>query len=501
MPPEVEQCVTSLMKKKSFYPNRSTDQRRSIAYGVCWERYKKKHKNDSANFFDAFLHMGIVKNSIIDSKEFINAVNIEDERFKPYEKFGEIHPQRPGSLIFMAQLQSELLFGEDPNIEIDQSAVEEALDIFNDGRWNTLFSSHRYSDEYAVGLIHSVDSSSRTAICEVLVGEGNPQGNIVADGIRTGRIRGVSTGMKILEQKCSICGAIGTPWLTCGHYPGEEYDGKIAKRTITKIRYFELSTTPLPADPYALVIRYNELFERIKSDGNIVGSETIINEDHQSINQLTKNEKEIDSMSKEIDETKELENKQNELSTKLNELLKQNEQLKHINNDLTTRVNTLESNNETLANYIQKQNAAQKAKLVEQVIQLKLNSKTLDPNDIENTRIHFNSLTTEQLDYEIKSARKMAELLAGNVPVNSNPNQPQNKAVPQSSDVQLSLENIEQVLINSRMLKFIKKLNTKGDRIEKRVEQLPEELKFQEITPQDRLIADGHITIVNGGKK
>lgn len=44
MPVEVEECVEKLMADKDFYPEKTPEDRRSTAWGICRKQYKEKYK-------------------------------------------------------------------------------------------------------------------------------------------------------------------------------------------------------------------------------------------------------------------------------------------------------------------------------------------------------------------------------------------------------------------------------------------------------------------------
>jgi len=43
MPAEVETCVEKLMADKDFYPEKTPEDRRSTAWGICVKQYQEKY--------------------------------------------------------------------------------------------------------------------------------------------------------------------------------------------------------------------------------------------------------------------------------------------------------------------------------------------------------------------------------------------------------------------------------------------------------------------------
>lgn len=466
MPKWIEDRVKELLNNKDFYPEMSHEKRKAIAYAIAWEQYKQKKKSSSEEEFDGQLNFKIIKSSIIESNNF----NIGGKIAKGYEMFDQIKPLKSDSLIFQAQVQSERFRPESDNFGfiLTKEAIDEALPDLAVEPTNVLYSSHRYTDEYAIGIVHAVDVPTRMSICEIFTGPNNPQGNIVAEGIRTGRIAGVSSSFIVKLQQCGICNSIGEPFLECGHYPNQKVHEKINKIKIRKIKYVELSTTPMPADPEALIIRHNSMFTLINSDETRNSSEIrdkFKNTNKQNDNNNIKNNTELlgsNNMEKTIDEIKEIKSTQSELLKKIEELTKMNLSLADNVKQKDVIISELQTQNISLANYINEINIKQKEALINQAIELKIKSGVLKPEKAEAEKNFLSSLNNEQLSYIIKSNQELISLKSGiSAPVSSIPT---TANVPVSPDNQSAVDKINAILTNHKLSKFVEQLKIKSQR-------------------------------------
>lgn len=479
MPQWVEDRVDELLASPDFYPNLPSEKRRARAYGTAWNEYKKKKKKSSSDTFDGENNLLILKNSITTAREFLT-----DKEIEGYSMFNRIQPSRKDSLIFQAQIQSEQFRPdyEDYGFNLKKSAIVNALPRLAEEPHNILYSSHRYSDEFTIGLVHAIDTETMTAVCEVFRHDGCPQGQIVADGIETHRIPGVSTGFAITKMKCGICGAEGTPFLDCGHYPNQEVDGKINKIDIEEIRYFDLSTTALPADPEAYIFRFNSLMglvnltdktyqkaiidnnigEEIVSDNNI-GTDKLINNEPTNNNHNNNNKLEMKNMTNEKKDPNSLDEKVEQLSTQLNQLIKQNDELSKKSKGQETVINQLKQENLALGNYVRELSTEQKKSIIDEIIQLKLSCKMISEENIEQEREHLSTQDKKQLNYILTSTRKTSELLGGLD--NNEPNQEfKNSNTPLRSDTINSISKLKRVLRNNEMYELVEKLKKISER-------------------------------------
>jgi hypothetical protein len=504
LPVAVEKCVRSRLKDSSFGKGMDSEKRTSLAYARCWEDFKKRNEANPEEFFDGFLTMGLLPGAFFSPTE-LSELNVEkfakkrkkkdrtEATYEALEKFKKIQPIDTNSLMFIAQIQSDALFREEPHYEIDEEAIDNALPIFNSEMFNNLFSSHRYADEFNIGTIRMADVGSRLALCEIFTGNDSPQGSIVANNIRTKRTKAVSSGMMILEKTCGICNAVGKPYLDCGHWAGETYDGKLATIRINKIQYFDLSTVSMPRDRHALILIHHDSDRSLKSSDNKVGSTKLIKPEEVEITQLTQSQEVMKPMSEQTDENKEQKLDVKELLSQISDLTTMNKQLLSDKNNMDTRLSLIEKQNEALANFIEQKNADEKSKIIEEAIQLQLQASMIDPKEIEKARNHLMSLSPEQLKNTIKSAQRVISLIAGKTYQSTDSGQPTNADVPKSVEFNLGVKNIEALLYNSRMGKFVKRIDKKAEFFQKKIEGVQNQ--FEPITDEDRYAGQGHITI------
>jgi hypothetical protein len=480
MPPFVDKCVSKRLKDPKFYPDLKGDKRETRAYQVCWTVYKKKKKKrfnsltegqeqKLPDFFDGALNLNIVTNSVKPAKEFL----ADESLLKAFEGFNKIKPTYDNSFMFLAEVQSDKLFTDElygeSFIEISEEVIISALPALERDDMNVIFSSHRYSDEYAVGLVRKIYKKQCMAICEIFTTDDCPQGKIVAGNIKKGLTKGVSTGMVIREQECSLCGSKGSPWVRCDHFPGDEYDGKVAKNRITKIIYFEVSTVTMPRDPTSLVIRHNHILNPEVFSSDLALDETYLREIDRDSNILSKNKEETKIMSqREPDENTQsvppTVNK--EIMDQINALVQQNKQIISQLKNVESQNASLTQQNQALTAHIADQNKSQKDQIINKIIDLKLKSNMITAEKIEEEKTHLASLDPQQLKRQYDDAVKINQLLSGNAPPSEPSTEIQNASIPASPDRQKMKINIQQLIQQSNYEVF-------KERLEKRTKKKP----------------------------
>ena len=90
MPKPVDDLVETLLKNPDFYPEKSEDEQKAIAFGIAWEQYNKTKKKKKK------------------SSEILNNIKIASNLISYANKLDSNgHYQESDSLLRIAQLLSE----------------------------------------------------------------------------------------------------------------------------------------------------------------------------------------------------------------------------------------------------------------------------------------------------------------------------------------------------------------------------------------------------------
>ena len=94
MPKPVDDLVETLLKNPDFYPEKSEDEQKAIAFGIAWKQYNKTKKKK--------------KKSKKKSSEILNNIKIASNLISYANKLDSNgHYQESDSLLRIAQLLSE----------------------------------------------------------------------------------------------------------------------------------------------------------------------------------------------------------------------------------------------------------------------------------------------------------------------------------------------------------------------------------------------------------
>lgn len=478
MPKQVDSCVDERLSSSSFYPNLSQDERESRAWGICWNIYKKKFKdmrnrmrNSNDVIIDGLFSFNCVKNSVVETESLLS-----DAEARGYAMYKNIIPRKRNSVIFQAQVQSsgdfrneETKLGWTNYYDLREDAIVNALPRIAEEPYNILYSSHRYSDEYAVGIIHKIDTATKTAICEVF--RDTPQQKIVASNIVNGLTPGVSSGFAVNEVECQLCGAKGDFFPDCNHYPGREYDGKIARFWINEITYEELSTVTQPADSHSWIFRYDDqsYYDNIKGD-NIISDNTPIrktlkkNEPHKS--KVTNNLHDTveKNMSENRDET-DLNTKYENLLKKVDKLLKYNTQIQNEREADKVIMKEQEKQINALANVVEDIKVNNRKELIDKILNEKLSIGLIKEVELEEERTHLSRCSVDQLNHIYSESKKFAKIMSGVNITKDVEIEHQNIGIPTSSEaVQKQSITIEELIQKRNFDNLVSILKKKSEK-------------------------------------